>query len=143
MVTTGTPTPDDNWTVSGTLADELQNYQQTKADVAAGGDQQQTVFSAVDHSVVFAYPEGGILCASYSSTSDVTPSVGSPPIQQPEDQREWGALLAPGSYSNLSKLGMHDVCFSVDTKDDAPHVDTETISFSGGVYQMSGTPAGS
>jgi hypothetical protein len=41
--------------VSGTLADELENYETTKADIAAGGAQQQTVFTALDQSPAFAY----------------------------------------------------------------------------------------
>jgi hypothetical protein len=139
MVTTGTPPPGDNWTLSGTLAEELQNYQTAKSDIAAGGDQQQTQFEAVDHSVLFPYPNGDLMCASYSSDSTVTPTAGSVSIVQPLDQSTWGNLLSPGTYSSLSKLGMHDVCFSIDTVD-APHMDdTETISFSGGVYQMAGT----
>jgi hypothetical protein len=141
MVTTGTPPPNDNWTVSGTLADELQNYLQTKEDVAAGGDQQQTVFTALENSVAFAYPRGDIVCSSYSSQSTVTPSTGSPPIVQPSDQYQWGSLLAPGTYSSLSKLGMHDVCFSIDTTNAPQSNDTETISFQGGVYQISGVPS--
>ena len=139
MVTTGTPPPGDNWTLSGTLAEELQGYQTTKSDVAAGGDQQQTQFEAVDHSALFPYPDGDLMCASYSSDSTVTPTPGSPLMVQPLDQSTWGNLLSPGTYSSVSKLGMHDVCFSIDTVD-KPHTDdTETISFSGGVYQMAGT----
>jgi hypothetical protein len=139
MVTTGTPPPDDNWTLSGTLAEELQNYQTTKLDIAAEGDQQQTQFQAVGHSVLFPYPDGDLMCASYSSYSTVTPLPGHPPIVQPLDQSTWSGLLSPGSYSSLSKLGMHDVCFSIDTVDN-PHQDqTDTISFSGGVYQIAGT----
>jgi hypothetical protein len=141
MVTTGSPPLGDNWTLSGTLAEELQGYQTTKTDLAASGDQQQTKFEAVDYSVLFPYPSGDLMCASYSSYSIVTPSPGSPPIAQPQDQSTWSQLLSPGMYSSLSKLGMHDVCFSIDTVDNTHQDDTETISFSGGVYQMNGTSA--
>lgn len=140
MVTTGAPPPDDNWTVSGTLADELQNYMQTKNDVAAGGDQQQTQFHPLDSSIAFAYPKGDIVCSSYSSVSVVTPSPGSSPITQPPDQNQWGGSLAPGTYSSLTKLGMHDVCFAIDTVDNPGRNDTETISFQGAVYQTTGVP---
>jgi hypothetical protein len=139
MMTTGSPPLGDSWTVSGTLAEELQSYQTTKSDIAAGGDQQQTQFEAVDHSVLFPYPSGDLMCASYASHSTVTPSPGSPPIVQPQDQSTWSDLLSPGAYSSLSKMGMHDVCFSIDTVDNPHQDDTEAISFSGGVYQIDGT----
>jgi hypothetical protein len=35
---------------------------------------------------------------------------------------------------------MHDACFSIDTVDNPQQDDTEAISFSGGVYQINGTP---
>jgi hypothetical protein len=139
MVTTGSPPLGDNWTLSGTLAEELQGYKTTASDVAAGGDQQQTQFKAVDHSVLFPYPRGDLMCGSYSSSSTVTPSSASSPIIQPQDQSTWSSLLAPGTYSSLSKLGMHDVCFSIDTVDNPQQDDTEAVSFSGGVYQINGT----
>ena len=66
----------------------------TKSDIAAGGDQQQTIFTALDQSSAFTYPGGDIVCSSYSSTSTVTPSAGSPLIIQPDDQSQWGDLLA-------------------------------------------------
>jgi hypothetical protein len=139
MVTTGSPPLGDNWTLSGPLAEELQGYQTTKTDLAAGGDQQQTKFEAVDHSVLFPYSSGDLMCASYSSYSTVTPSPGGPAIAQPQDQSTWSDLLPPGTYTSLSKMGMHDVCFSIDTVDNPHQDDTETISFSGGVYQIAGT----
>lgn len=141
MVTTGTPPPDDDWTVSGSLADELQNYLQTKSDIAAEGAQQQTSFEALDNSAAFAYPEGDIVCSTYASHSTVTPLPGRSPITQPSNQTEWGDQLAPGTYSSLTKLGIHDVCFSIDTRSNPQTNDTETISFQGGVYQISGTPS--
>ncbi len=140
MMTTGSPPLGDNWTLSGTLAEELQNYKTTASDVAAAGGQQQTQFEAVDHSVLFPYPRGDLMCGSYSSYSTVTPSSASSPIVQPLDQSTWSSLLAPGTYSSLSKLGMHDACFSIDTVDNPQQDDTEAISFSGGVYQINGTP---
>jgi hypothetical protein len=139
-VTTGSAPAGDNWPIEGMIGEELQNYLDTKASVAAGGDQQQTVFEAVDHSIAFAYPKGDIMCASYQSFSTVTPLAGQPPISQPADQSQWGDQLAPGIYSSLSKLGMHDVCFSVDTVDNAVTDMTAPISFSGGVYETTGTP---
>ena len=140
MVTTGSPPLGDNWTLSGTLAEELQGYRTTASDVAAGGDQQETQFKAVGHSVLFPYPKGDLMCGSYSSYSTVTPSSASSPIVQPLDQSTWSSLLTPGTYSSLSKLGMHDACFSIDTVDNPQQDDTEAISFSGGVYQISATP---
>jgi hypothetical protein len=137
MVTTGTPPPGDSWVVVNALAQTLQDYLNTKADVAAGGDQQQTTFTALDHSVAFAYPNGDIMCASYDSSSTVTPVEDAQPIVQPPDQSQWGAL-APGTYSSLSKLGMNDMCFSVDITDNGSHSVTAPISFQGGVYQISG-----
>jgi hypothetical protein len=140
MVTTGDPPPGDNWPQEGALADTLDDYLNTKADVTAGGDEQQTVFNALDHSIAFAYAKGDIMCATYDSTSTVSPAAGVTSIVQPEDQSEWGGQLAPGSYSTLSKLGMNDMCFSVDTMDDPHQSGVVPISFQGGVYQISGTP---
>jgi hypothetical protein len=138
MVTTGTPPPGDDWVVVNALDDTLQDYLNTKADVAAGGDQQQTTFTALDHSIAFAYPKGDIMCASYNSYSTVTPSVAGQSIVQPQDQSQWGAQLPPGTYSSLTKLGMNDMCFSVNITDNGSQSITAPISFQGGVYQVSG-----
>jgi hypothetical protein len=140
MVTSGTPPPGDNWPDEGMIGEELQSYLDAKSSIRAGGDQQQTVFSAVDHSIAFAYPKGDIMCATYDSYSTVTPLPGQPPMAQPEDESYWGEGLAPGIYSSISKRGMHDMCFSVDTVDNSHSDRTGPISFQGGVYEMSGIP---
>ena len=141
MVATGSPPPNDYWPETGALADELADYQGTATNVTAGGDQQQTTFTVLDHSIAFPYPKGDIMCASYTMTSSVTPMPGRPPIAQPENQSEWSDLLAPGVYSSLRKFGLHDMCFSVNTVASKQHSNVAPISFSGGVYKVSGVRA--
>jgi hypothetical protein len=140
VANTGSPPPDDNWPQSGSTGQEVQNYLDTKANVERMGDQQQTSFSAVDTSVAFAYPHGDLMCGDYRSISTVAapPNV---PIVQPTDQITWGAL-APGTYTSFTKLGMHQVCYSVDTTADSTKDMVNPISFFESVYQTTGSPAG-
>ncbi len=139
VVTTGTSPADDTWPRTGSTGQELQNYLNVSADVQQLGDRQLTEFNAVDNSVAFAYPEGDIVCASYMSISRILAPTGAP-IVQPSDQNTWGGMLAPGSYSSLTKLGMHSYCYSVITRANAHRDEVNPISFFGSVYQITGVP---
>lgn len=140
VVTTGTPPADDSWPETGSTGQELADYLSVAEGVKSLGDQQQTTFVTVEHSVAFAYPDGDIMCANYLSDSEVTTPPDHPAVQ-PSDQSTWGALLAPGEYSSLTKMGMHSFCYSVNTKASRVRDDVSPISFFGSVYQIDGIPA--
>jgi hypothetical protein len=140
MATTGVAPADDNWPQTGSTGQEVQDYLSVKASIQQMGDQQQTMFSPVDNSMAFAYPDGDIMCGSYSSVSTVTTPPDAPAVQ-PDDQSTWGGSLAPGSYTSLTKTGMHLYCFTVDTVASAVTDETNPLSFFGSVYRTTGTPA--
>jgi hypothetical protein len=140
MVTTGVPPANDNWPQTGSTAQEVQGYLSVKASIQQMGDQQQTVFSPVDNSVAFAYPNGDIMCGSYRSVSIITTPPSTPAVQ-PLDQSTWGGSLPPGSYTSLTKTGMHLYCFTVNTVASPTTDETNPITFFGSVYSITGTPA--
>jgi hypothetical protein len=72
----------------------VQGYLSVKASIQQMGDQQQTVFSPVDNSVAFAYPNGDIMCGSYRSVSIITTPPSAPAVQ-PLDQSTWEGLSHP------------------------------------------------
>jgi hypothetical protein len=139
IVDTGTPPADDNWPQTGSTGQEVQGYLETKTFVQSQGDQQATVFTAIDHSDAFASAVGDIMCADYTSMSSVTPAPGHT-IVQPSDQITWGSMLAPGAYSGFTKMGMHQVCYAVNTKASRVTDGVTPLSFFESVYSAVGTP---
>jgi hypothetical protein len=137
IANTGAAPPDDAWPQTGSIGQEVQIYLDTKSSVEQQGDQQQTIFTGVDTSPAFAYPHGDIMCGSYRSISTVT-SPSNAPIVQPADQITWGSL-APGTYSSFTKVGMHQVCYSVNTTANRAQDLVNPISFFESVYQETGT----
>ncbi len=133
MVTSGSPPPNDDWPPTGSTGQELQDYVDTKAGVEASGAIQQTTFTALDNSPAFAFPDGDLMCGTYESQSNVTSATASP-LVQPADQITWGGGLAPGTYSSITKFGLHDFCFIVNSRTNV----VNPISFFGGVYETTG-----
>jgi hypothetical protein len=140
MVTTGSPPPQDNWTPTGSTGQEINDYLDDKADIERLGDQQQTNFIGLDASPAFAYPDGDLTCANYQSISVVSAPADAP-VVQPSDQITWNAL-APGTYSSFTKVGMHQVCYAVNTRASATTDKVSPLSYFESVYQTTGTPVG-
>jgi hypothetical protein len=132
MVNTGVPPPDNNWPATGSVKDELNRYDGVVQAIDASGEAQQMTFAASEHSTAFAMPGGDIMCGDFTSKQTVTSPSGQP-ISQSRKGQPWGPLLIPGSYSSVTKLGVHDYCFTT-TTDGL----TTPISFFGGVYEIDG-----
>jgi hypothetical protein len=135
VVNTGVPSPDDNWPQTGSVKDEVDRYLQIKASIEQLGDTQQITFAPTDHSIAFAASSGDIMCGVIHASALVTTPPGMPTVQ-PADRSLWGTLLAPGSYSTLTKSGTHDYCFLARRSGL-----TSPISFLGGTYQIVGQPS--
>jgi hypothetical protein len=131
MVNTGVAAADNNWPATGSVKDELDRYAAVVKAIEAIGDAQQITFAAGPHSTAFAMPGGDIMCGDFTSKQTVTSASGKP-ILQSKKGRPWGPL-PPGSYSSITKLGVHDYCFNTTTAGL-----TTPISFLGGVYEVAG-----
>ena len=78
---------------------------------------------------------GAELCFNLQEYDTITASPGFV-IEQTEDRSQWGALLAPGTYSALRVHTEFDVCLYEPIDG---HLDVSTVF--GGSYHFSGTPA--
>ncbi len=134
VVNTGAAPPDDNWPLTGTMAQQVDHYVGVKLNVEREGDSEHVSFSPSDQSVSFKYPSGAIMCGTMGSTAVISTPAGLPTVQ-PSNQSNWGPLLPPGSYSGLTKYSVEDFCFNAQTNGL-----TEPISFFGGVDRIVGIP---
>ena len=134
---TGQEQAGNQWSLAGALQQEVDRYQQVIQLIAADGDSQTDLFGAHDHSVAFAYPHGDIMCGAIAAIDNVT-STPTSRMVQPADQSTWGQVLAPGTYAHatIQKTQMHDYCINETTGGAI-----RTISFFGGTFQMTATPA--
>ena len=134
VVDTGAAPPDDNWPLTGTMAQQVDHYIGVKLNVEREGDSEHVSFFPSDQSVSFKYPSGAIMCGTMDSTAVISTPAGLPTVQ-PSNQSNWGPLLPPGSYSGLTKYSVEDFCFNAQTNGL-----TEPISFFGGVDRIVGIP---
>lgn len=134
VVNTGAPSPDNNWPLTGTMAQQVDHYVGVKFNIEQEGDSEQVTFSPSGQSVSFRYPSGAIMCGTMDSTAVISTPARLPTLQ-PSNQSNWGPLLPPGTYSSLTKYSVEDFCFSAQTNGL-----TEPISFFGGVDRIVGTP---
>lgn len=132
MANTGMPPAGELWPVSGAIKQKTDDFVATKQAVVAGGDDQQTVFGAVDPTRTFTFPTGAIACGAIRSTSTVTTPPGKPTIQSP-DRSPWSDELPPGTYRSITKYGINDYCVY-----DGILGGHEPVAFLGGVYRMVG-----
>jgi hypothetical protein len=82
------------------------------------------------------YTGWAISCGTVSYTAVITPGPDSALIQ-PADQSEWGTLLQPGSYAQITNKGLHQSCFLLQ-----PGYSTiGVVGGNGDVIHVTGIPA--
>jgi hypothetical protein len=83
-----------------------------------------------------SYTGWAISCGTVLYTAVITPGPGSALIQ-PADQSEWGTLLQPGSYAQITNKGLHQSCFLLQPG----YTTIGVVGGNGDVIQVTGIPA--
>lgn len=133
-VNTGGPPASGGWPLDGSVKQEVQHYFSVKKFIEAGGATQNSmIISPTDHSPLFAYPGGDIVCGAFHSAVQITTRPTHPTVQ-PRNRSNWGPLLAPGAYASLEKQQLIDYCVTI--KEGRVVV---PVSFFGWTYSITGT----
>jgi hypothetical protein len=130
-VNTGGPPASGGWPLDGSVKQELEHYFSVKKFIEAGGATQNSMMiSPTDHSPLFAYPGGDIVCGAFRSAVQITTPPAHPTVQ-PRNRSNWGPLLAPGAYASLEKQQLIDYCVTINEG----HV-VVPVSFFGWTYSI-------
>jgi hypothetical protein len=133
-VNTGGPPASGGLPLDGSVKQEVEHYLSVKKFIETdGATQNPMIITPTDHSPLFAYPGGDIVCGAFHSAVSITTPPTHPTVQ-PRNRSIWGPLLAPGMYASLEKQQMIDYCVTI--KEGRVVV---PVSFFGWTYSITGT----
>lgn len=147
---TGTP-PTDNVFTPGYWTDEqgqyLYSYKQT---LLQRGQVESVTYSAdadADGVWTFALNEVAngktttgwrLSCGTVHYQATVVPLAAGSALIQSADQSEWGTLLAPGPYSQITNVGLHQSCFLIEVG----YPGVGVVGGNGGLIKVAGVRIG-